>query len=300
LFDNPSTYFFIYLLLFRLCIKVVSCVTVPDSDEEHRSPAKGHHPRQQHYNNSNANSYVVREIKPEPASVSSSYNGNNGASLSQKKRLLAKAQTEGGGSMADKPKQEHQMASDGGYMDAYGGADRPSMTHQPCDFSNGSEVLHFQPAPQQVSQQQQHQRTYRQDYDQQQQQQQQQQVQQQQQQQQQRDYLHPPAAHRQQRFDAELQQQREQNGYYSIDTGHFAPLGPIKTDVYGLLGFSSRSNRHAHLSPQPGPSSRHQAAAAVAAAAAAALCLSPQHQLNAAAAAAAGQPLYHQPDLYRR
>jgi hypothetical protein len=279
---------------------------VPDSDEEHRSPAKGHHPRQQHYNNSNANSYVVREIKPEPASVSSSYNGNNsGASLSQKKRLLAKAQTDcgGGGSMADKPKQEHQMTSDGGYMDAYGGVDRSSMTHQPCDFSNGSEVLHFQPVPQQVSQQQQqqHQRAYRQDYDQQQQQQQQQvQQQQQQQQQQQRDYLHPPAAHRQQRFDTELQQQREQNGYYSIDTGHFAPLGPVKTDVYGLLGFSSRSNRHAHLSPQPGPSSRHQAAAAVAAAAAAALCLSPQHQLNAAAAAAAGQPLYHQPDLYRR
>lgn len=65
------------------------------------------------------------------------------------------------------------------------------------------------------------------------------------------------------------------------------------------LDYSARNNRHAHLSPQPGPSSRHQAAAA-AVAAAAALCLSPQHPLNAAAAAAAGQPLYHQPDLYRR
>ena len=246
---------------------------MPDSDEEHRSPAKGHHPRQQHYNNSN--SYVVREIKPEPAS----YNGG-GASLSQKKRLLAKAQTDCGMVDNNKPKQEHQMTVEG-FIDY--NADRPSMTHQPCDFSNGSEVLHFQPAPQQISQQQ---RSYRQDYD-------------QQQQQQQRDYLHPPAAHRQQRFDAELQQQREQNGYYSIDTGHFAPLGPVKTDVYGLLGYSGRSNRHAHLSPQPGPSSRHQAAA-VAAAAAAALCLSPQHPLNAAAVAAAGQPLYHQPDLYRR
>lgn len=159
-----------------------------DSDEEHRSPAKGHQPRQQQY--ASANSYVVREIKPEPA-ASSSYNG---ASLSQKKRLLAKAQTEC--SLMNKPKQEQVLPD--GYAE-YGGVsgDRSSMAQQPCDFSsNGTDALHFQPIVTPASQQA---RGYRADYD---------------QQQQHRDYLQPPAAHRQQRYDTDSQQPREQNGYY--------------------------------------------------------------------------------------
>lgn len=214
---------------------VVSCVTVPDSDEEHRSPIKGHQPRQQQY--PSANSYVVREIKPEPAS--SSYSG---ASLSQKKRLLAKAQTEC--TLLSKPKQEQILIGSDGYSSAeYGSSgDRSSMAQQPCDFStNGLETMHFQsvipPANQQT-------RGYRSEFD-----------------HQQRDYLQPPAAHRQQRFDMDTQQPREQNGFYT---------------------HAGRTNRNAHLSPQPGPSSRHQQQAAV----------------LAAAVAAAGQPLYHQPDLF--
>lgn len=67
-------------------------------------------------------------------------------------------------------------------------------------------------------------------------------------------------------------------------------------------------SRHstAHLSPQPlghaSHAAAHAAAAVHAAAAAAAHTrLSPQHPHQlAAAAAAAGQPLYHQSDLYRR
>ena len=195
----------------------MSCVTVPDSDEEHRSPAKGQHAHQQQQNygnnsgggSNNNGSYVVREIKHEPSIITNSttsyVNGNssgsNSSSMSQKKRLLAKAQTE---CMANsKPKQEqqqpslqHQLHMSG---DAYNsldyGSDRPSMSHQPCDFSN-NDSLHFQ-SPQGS---QQVRGSYRSDYD---------------QQQQHRDYLQPPAAHRQQRYDAELQQQREQNGYYS-------------------------------------------------------------------------------------
>ena len=210
--------------------QVVSCVTVPDSDEEHRSPAKGHHnssrqQQQQHYatssgsssNNNSAGSYVVREIKPEPASLStsSSFNAGSGAgSLSQKKRLLAKAQTESSAASNNNnncPKVEQAPSIqpsglDGGYGSSsgldYAGCNdlRPSMA--PCDFSNGE--LHFQSLPHLSGQGQQQQRGsggggFRQDYD----------------SQHARDYMHPPAAHRQQRFDAELQQQREQNGYYS-------------------------------------------------------------------------------------
>ena len=165
---------------------MVSCVTVPDSDEEHRSPAKGHHPRQQQY----GNGYVVREIKPEPA-ASSSYNG---ASLSQKKRLLAKAQTEC--TLMSKPKQEHVQSD--GYAEYGTSGDRSSMAQQPCDFSsNGPDALHFQPIVTPATQQA---RGYRAEFD---------------QQQQHRDYVQPPAAHRQQRYDTDSQQSREQNGYYS-------------------------------------------------------------------------------------
>lgn len=225
--------------------QVVSCVTVPDSDEEHRSPAKGHHQqsRQQQQYTSN-NSYVARDIKPEPSSLthSSSFNaGPSGSnSLAQKKRLLAKAQeaecSNGNGGMISNPKQEQnyhsstdgEAYSSGHHLDYASGSgngntgtnngnDRPSVTstagHQPCDYSSGDASLHLQPTPLQVSQQsqqqqQQQQRSYRSDYA-------DGAGQQHQQQSQQRDYLHPPAAHRQQRFDAELQQQREQNGYYS-------------------------------------------------------------------------------------
>ena len=188
-------------------------MTVPDSDEEHRSPAKGHHPRQQHYSNQ---SYLVREIKPEPASVqsfssnsSSSNNNNNSSSsstvggggassMSQKKRLLAKAQGE---CMIGKPKQE--------LPDVYSVDYTNERSNVPCDFSSSSDAgVHHHPPPQQQQQQQQQQqppqppqpqpqRSYRHDY-----------------QDHHRDYLHPPAAHRQQR-DAEHQQHREQNGYYS-------------------------------------------------------------------------------------
>jgi len=77
---------------------VISCVTVGDSDgEEHRSPAK--HQLQQVYQHQqqppqvsasvHTPGHTVREIKHEPQH---SYSG--GASQSQKKRLLAKAQSE--------------------------------------------------------------------------------------------------------------------------------------------------------------------------------------------------------------
>lgn len=160
-------------------------MTVPDSDEEHRSPAKGHHPRQQHYSNQ---SYVVREIKPEPAAVQSFSSNSNGgstsgsaSSMSQKKRLLAKAQGE---CMIGKPKQEQP--------DVYSVDYNSERSNVPCDFSSSSDAGVHHPPPQQQPQ-----RSYRHDY-----------------QDHHRDYLHPPAAHRQQR-DPEHQQHREQNGYYS-------------------------------------------------------------------------------------
>ncbi len=102
--------------------------------------------------------------------------------------------------------------------------------------------------------------------------------------------------------------------YKRIEKPYFGEINENDcVDVVGYNGRNQRLSTISHLSPQPGPSSssaaaaasssRHHAAAA-AVAAAAALCLSPQHPLNAAAAAAAaaaaGQPLYHQPDLYRR
>ncbi|XP_065343539.1 homeodomain-interacting protein kinase 2 isoform X2 [Cloeon dipterum] len=70
---------------------VISCFTVGDSDEEHRSPAKLHS-----QNNFVSGSLptlreVKHEVKHEPQ-ISSNY--SNGASQSQKKRLLAKAQSE--------------------------------------------------------------------------------------------------------------------------------------------------------------------------------------------------------------
>ncbi|XP_021942951.1 homeodomain-interacting protein kinase 2 isoform X4 [Zootermopsis nevadensis] len=86
---------------------VISCVTVADSDgEDHRSPAKPqqlyHHqqqqqqqqpPQQQQLPQVSASvhtpAHIVREIKHEPQ-----HSYSSGASQSQKKRLLAKAQSE--------------------------------------------------------------------------------------------------------------------------------------------------------------------------------------------------------------
>ncbi|CAG9762494.1 unnamed protein product [Ceutorhynchus assimilis] len=249
---------------------VISCVNVQDSDNEDRSSSKHnhHHHHQQHQHQqaqpqpSSYNSQPV--IKNEPSSCSSSSSSNTGAYTTQKKRLLAKAQSECMLNVATK--------QEPGVNEYYSQCSSACKEQQPSSSQNyshysGSNMGHEQPnypssnAEKRVS-------------------------------------WAPPVAH-----NTSSSHSRRHSAVPVVNLREYAPQAPHGDYVQPPAAHSSGRDQHllappgkgwgppqaipqgyrhssAHLSPQP---------------LAAAPRLSPQHPL------AAGQPLYHhQTELYRR
>lgn len=249
---------------------VISCVTVADSDgEEHRSPAKAYH----HHHNQHQQQQV---IKHEPQQH------HYASSQSQKKRLLAKAQSE---CMLNVPTKQEPGTADYHHHRASGNSSDYSngtVQHNGCgsQCTSGSHYQHDQQYTNNTNDK--------------------------------RVSWAPPAAHvpsgsssNHRRHSAvplvnlrdyQLQCKTEYaQPPAAHSTGREAPqhlVPPASGKVWSGGGGSGNSQpaihqqgyRHAgsaHLSPQPLASAAR---------------LSPQHAL----AAAAGQPLYHQSELYRR
>ncbi|PSN29452.1 hypothetical protein C0J52_24770 [Blattella germanica] len=316
---------------------VISCVTVADSDgEEHRSPAKQHlqqiqqqqqqqqpqlfhhqqqqqapppplpaqHSQPQQQQNQppqvattvHTPAHIVREIKHEPQH-SSSY--SSGASQSQKKRLLAKAQSE---CMLGITKREpglndyhHSHVHTGDYLHhstCHGGGNNTTCSKEPpltaSSSANGvtASGYHYvttssaggsHAAP---SVQEQHivysgcsgdkrsswappaAHTATSVH---------------------KEYIQPPAAHTTR--EAVAVSTREQHLLAAAQAKTWTTAAAAAAAATATHSALHQGYRHssAHLSPQP---LAHAAATSR---------LSPQHPL-----AAAGQPLYHQPELYRR
>nr|XP_023030165.1 homeodomain-interacting protein kinase 2-like isoform X3 [Leptinotarsa decemlineata] len=242
---------------------VISCVSVQDSDNEERS--SGNSAKNVH-NQSSGNIYN-QVIKNEPCqSQSSSHSSTNYASISQKKRLLAKAQSE---CMLNVPTK--QEPTDYNYLQQCGSACKEIPQayqyvnhdhHQQNYSSNDKRVSWGPPPPPPAAHNTSSSHSSRrhsavpvvslQEYS--------------VPAQSHNDYIQPPAAH------------STRDGLTIAREQHL--LAPGKS--WGPPQGMHPNYRHSqtHLSPQP---------------LAGAPRLSPQHTL-----AAAGQPLYHQTELYRR
>lgn len=223
---------------------VISCVSVQDSDNDERSSSK------------NPNNIYNQVIKNEPCQS----NNTNYASISQKKRLLAKAQSEcmlnvptkqeptdynylqHCSSACKEPAQAYHYVNAGHEPQVYSTSDKrvswaPPAAHNPSSHSRRHSAVPVVSLQEYAVPAQTH-----------------------------TEYIQPPAAHTTR---DSLTVAREQH-----------LLAPGKS--WGPPQAIHPSYRHSntHLSPQP---------------LAGAPRLSPQHPL-----AAAGQPLYHQTELYRR
>ncbi|XP_059483910.1 homeodomain-interacting protein kinase 2 isoform X2 [Neocloeon triangulifer] len=305
---------------------VISCVTVGDSDEEHRSPAKLHSQNSYVSGSMPTLREVKHEVKHEPQQ-SSSYSSGASHNQSQKKRLLAKAQSEcvinnvptkqepgvthhqnlydngsvitqreygrnnnnnhlqpnsqpgatcSSGSSASGSSQEFvfyrdQMAPPAAHSRELHSQEtvyrEPVITQQPQSIVQPHKREMPREALVTVSHRDYHMPTAVH-----------------------KDYIQPPAAHTT-RSDLQRESHHSNKSWQSsnqqMQQGYrprmqkrgcvvYMPTGVPETD------YISRHASAAHLSPQPIP---HAAAPSR---------LSPQHPL------VAGQPLYHQPELYRR
>ncbi|XP_018563810.1 homeodomain-interacting protein kinase 2 isoform X3 [Anoplophora glabripennis] len=226
---------------------VISCVSVQDSDNEERSSSKNH------------NNIYNQVIKNEPCQ-----NNTNYASISQKKRLLAKAQSEcmlnvptkqeptdynylqHCSSACKEPPQAYHYVNAGHEPQVYSTSDKrvswaPPAAHNTSSHSRRHSAVPVVSLQEYAVPAQTH-----------------------------AEYIQPPAAHTTR---DSLAVAREQ---------HLLAPGKSWGPPQAIHPSYRRNCRHSntHLSPQP---------------LAGAPRLSPQHPL-----AAAGQPLYHQTELYRR